>query len=401
MAGLSRIVLPLALCLALTLFPCADAKPARAGPRAAPRSGQKHKLDLSANPAGIVVFTRFNCAFPFCPTTSLDVCSQAEHFTGTRPTILATLIPFTTTADMNFLAYSDFDNTTRLHYTLAARPGGLNQLFTVSIAPNGTSGSLVNQVTVLFPDNLVQGSITYLFTYKGLVYVSFQEGYLASFSPKTGAVLNVTQLLSPTSGLVDSLACSFDPVTGTFYANAQGGTGFFLHTYQVGSGKTTMVGPLPPAAGTAGPGNTRVDNALASMVVYQPASVGGGLRLMEMRNSELSPFLFMAWLDPATGDSTLMPLDVDWWQDWELDPMIFTDQWPGSTHRVWSYDPVNNIAIFKLYDECGGMSDDCDEDDSIVALTWVPPAWVGFNVLVEPTEPQLTQLTWVWTDVVH
>ena len=55
------------------------------------------------------------------------------------------------------------------------------------------------------------------------------------------------------------------------------------------------------------------DNALATLVVYQPASVGGKLQLMEMRNSPDWPFLFMAWLDPVSGNSTMMPLPDDWY----------------------------------------------------------------------------------------
>ena len=171
------------------------------------------------------------------------------------------------------------------------------------------------------------------------------------------------------------------------------------------------------------------DNALATLVVRQPASVGGKLQLMEMRNSPLAPFLFMAWLDPVTGASVQMPLPDDWWQNWEVDPQIFA-QWPGSTRRVWSYDYVNNYAWFKLYDEvhrrvvggsacccvfvvrglmgrgvlpfaacgvasavqCGGQDDDCDESEALVALAWVPPVYVDWYVAVEPVEPELTQV---------
>ena len=35
-------------------------------------------------PNGILVFTRFNCAFPFCPTTSLDVCSAVRFASLSR-----------------------------------------------------------------------------------------------------------------------------------------------------------------------------------------------------------------------------------------------------------------------------------------------------------------------------
>ena len=40
-----------------------------------------HRTLPSGNPIGpngILVFTRFNCAFPFCPTTALDVCSAVR-----------------------------------------------------------------------------------------------------------------------------------------------------------------------------------------------------------------------------------------------------------------------------------------------------------------------------------
>jgi hypothetical protein len=66
----------------------------------------------------------------------------------------------------------------------------------------------------------------------------------------------------------------------------------------------------------------------------------------------------------------------------------------------WSYDPQNNYAWFKMYDECGGSGDDCDEDETIVALLWVPPVYVDFYVAVEPIEPELTQMIWIWTNVV-
>ena len=57
-----------------------------------------------------------------------------------------------------------------------------------------------------------------------LVYL---QGLLIEVDPKTGTVTKQTQMLSPSSGLIDSLGCAFDPKTGTFYANAQG-NGFFL-----------------------------------------------------------------------------------------------------------------------------------------------------------------------------
>jgi hypothetical protein len=75
---------------------------------------------------------------------------------------------------MNFFAYSDFDNTTRRHYTLAARTQG-NTLFTTYVAPNGTAGALLGQADVTFPSTVTQTDITYLFTYNGNVYVSFTQ----------------------------------------------------------------------------------------------------------------------------------------------------------------------------------------------------------------------------------
>ena len=401
------------------------------------RTSEPRKLQMPGTPAGILVFTRFNCAFPFCPTTALDVCAIDEHFESGHAAVLATLIEQTETAAMNFLAYSDFDNSTRLHYTLAARPG-MMQVFTVHIAPNGTAGALLHSVPVQFPDSVFGLNITYFFTAQSNVYVAFENGALVSFAPKTGALLQVVNIL-PTQWqdvMLDSSGSVFDPKTQTFYVNGQGNGGFYLHSYNVKTSTVNVLGPLPPAAGTAGPNNTRVDNTLASvgpafncishcftlqlswldalslcsccywvqLVVYPPASVGGGMKLMEMRNSPDDPFLFMAWLDPVTGASTLvdMPDWGDWYLNYELDPMIYLTQWAGSSRRVWSYDPINNCAWFKLYDECGGNGDDdCAENEAILALPWVPPAYVDWDVAVEPVEPQLTQMIWVWTDVVN
>jgi hypothetical protein len=87
-----------------------------------------------------------------------------------------------------------------------------------------------------------------------------------------------------------------------------------------------------------------------------------------------------------------------------------------------------------MYDECGGDSDDCDEDETVLALAWVgarpptqptlacvgfrsscrwfgvpcnpgrspppvagtpvqvPPVYVDWYVAVEPVEPELTQV---------
>ena len=50
------------------------------------------------------------------------------------------------------------------------------------------------------------------------------------------------------------------------------------------------------------------------MVVYQPASVGGQMQLLELRNSPQDPFLFVAWLDPTTGNSTLINLPGEWYE---------------------------------------------------------------------------------------
>ena len=44
-----------------------------------PHAKRPHKaLPKAIGPNGILVFTRFNCAFPFCPTTALDVCSAVS-----------------------------------------------------------------------------------------------------------------------------------------------------------------------------------------------------------------------------------------------------------------------------------------------------------------------------------
>jgi hypothetical protein len=84
------------------------------------------------------------------------------------------------------------------------------------------------------------------------------------------------------------------------------------------------------------------------------------MRLMEMRNSPDEPFLFMAWLDPVSGASTVIPLPDEWYLNWEVDPQYLPTQWAGSTRRVWGYDPINQFAWFKLYDECGGQDDSCE-----------------------------------------
>ena len=67
---------------------------------------------------------------------------------------------------------------------------------------------------------------------------------------------------------------------------------------------------------------------------------------------------------------------------------------------MWDYDPVQNYAWFKLYDECD-QADDCDEAESVVYLEWTGGDYVDWYVAIEPVEPELTQLTWVWTDKIE
>lgn len=176
---------------------------------------------------------------------------------------------------MGFFAYSAWDNSTRMHYTLAARQDGAvakNQLFSLQIALNGTAGTLIGESSFVdFPAPLTQADITYLFTDGGLVFIAFAQAVLLTVSPATGAVLNVTSLLPPADGNpVDGLASAFDDRTGTFYVNAVGTGGLYLHSFNVKSRTTSLVGPLPPAPGTAGQGGERVDQAVASMAVYPP-----------------------------------------------------------------------------------------------------------------------------------
>lgn len=270
MPRLARIILIAAL--AVTAANAAVAKK-RATTKAGPSTA-----------AGILVFTRFNCAFPFCPTTALDVVAIDEHFEDTPDVVLATLIPQTTTAEMNFLAYSDFDNTTRHHFTLAARPD-LTQIFTVSVAMNGTAGTLVGQADVMFPATLNLDQITYLFTDSGYVYVAFADSTVVQIQPKTGAILSTFSIVPTQGQVVDSYGSAFDHKTGTFYVNAQGDAGFYLHTYNVRTKAYTNVGPLPAAAGTAGPTGARVDNTIASVrkAVFVP------LRLVALACS-VTPF---------------------------------------------------------------------------------------------------------------
>ena len=354
----------------------------------------------------VLTFTRFNCAFPFCPTTSLDVCAMDEHYEIGRPHILATLIPQTTTADMNFFAYSAFDNSTRLHYTLAARTlngDAVNQLFTVSIAMNGTSGALVATSEVVFPQSAAQADITYLFTYNGLVYISFKSGALLAVSPQTGAVTDTITYLPP--GMVGSLACSFDVATATFWANAEGTDGFYLTSTSVATNATSKVGPLPPTPTTgAGPNNAREDSAVAQLIIRPPPTdargAAGDLRILELRTSPLFPWLFFAYIDPVTGASTEVPFPDEWYEDWDIDPNVFPTQWPGSQRRVWDFDSVNQRGWFKFYDECGGV-DDCDENETIIYFTTNPESEEFFYVAVEPVEPQLTQLLWTPTSQIE
>lgn len=352
--------------------------------------------DPNQTPAGVLISVRFDCSFPFCPTTALDIVTIDEHYVAARPTPIATLIPFTPTTDMNFFAYADFDNATRMHYTLAARQinnAPVNQLFTTRIEYNGTNGSLVNTAIVPFPADAPQSSITYLFTAGGLVYISFAEGILLTVDPKTGSVLNETRVLPSNTNMTDGLACSFDQKTLTFYANSIDiDENFFLHSYQVTTGARKMVGPLPPYSGAPSP---RIDVAVASLAVYPPT--GGPMQLLELRTSSVAPFLAMVWLDPVSGNSTFIQMPNEWWQSFDIDPNYYPTQWKGSLRRVWTWDPINNWAWFKLYDECSYV-DDCDEDDTIVYLDIFNTTYNDWYVAVEPEEPELTQLTWAWTN---
>ena len=135
---------------------------------------------------------------------------------------------------MGFFAYSAWDNTTRMHYTLAARQEGplaKNELFSLQIALNGTSGQLVGASSFVdFPPPLLQTDITYVFTRAGLVYIAFAQAVMLTVSPQTGAVLNTTSLLpSADANPIDGLASTFDEVTGTFWVNAVGTGGLYLH----------------------------------------------------------------------------------------------------------------------------------------------------------------------------
>jgi hypothetical protein len=250
----------------------------------------------------------------------------------------------------------------------------------VFIELNGTSGHQVGEgVEVALP--AAAADITTVFTHQGTVYVTFASGVMYALNPATGAVGNATHLLPAGAQLVDTKASAFDEKTGTLWLNAKGvapngAEGYFLHSFDVLAGTAgALVGPLGPTPTTgSNPGGVRADDAVATLVVYPPASVdpAQALRLMEMRTSPLFPWIFMAWLDPVTGNSTEVPLPDEWYQDWDIDPEVFPTQWLGSLRRVWAYDPVTQQAIFKLYDECGG-ADDCSEDEAIATLQWVPP----------------------------
>jgi hypothetical protein len=66
---------------------------------------------------------------------------------------------------------------------------------------------------------------------------------------------------------------------------------------------------------------------------------------------------------------------------------------------VWAYDPVDQVAWLKFYDECNGTTEDCDENETIVYLDWFGAGATYFYTEVEPVEPELTQMIWVPTSV--
>ena len=297
----------------------------------------------------VVAFTRFNCAFPFCPTTALDVCTADEHYEIGRPHVIATLIPQTDTADMAFstTTFSAFDNSTRSHYTLAARLVGgapLNQLFTVYIAPNGTSGGLTATAEVALPAGTQQADITYLFTFRGTVYLATQQGALLPVNPATGAVGNATALLPPASGLVDTRAAAFDAASATFFVNAIGANGYFVHSYNLATRAVgAPVGPLPATPG-AGAGGARGDTAVATLPVYRPAASGGGFRLMELRTSPEEPWIWMAFMDPATGNTTEIRLPEDWYQARRCFARASAKGAPLSRHAIYLAHPSAGLG---------------------------------------------------------
>jgi len=309
---------------------------------------------------------------------------------------------------MNFstTTFSSWNNATRFHYTFVAREVAgepLYQLFSVYIAPNGTSGGLVSTVEVSLPQSpAITGSdITYTFTFGSFVYLATHSGQLVEIDPRSGTLGNISATFNTSAGLVGTRASAFDASTGIFYVNALGDSGgYFLTSVNVATGVLgPIVGPLPVTPGTdAGPGGMRADQAVATLPVYPPK--GGAFVLLEMRTSPEAPWIFMATLDPSSGKSTQLPLPDEWYKDWDIDPEVFPEQWPGSTRRVWDYDPLQSYAWFKLYDECD-QADDCDENESIVYLEWTSGDYVDWYVAVEPIEPEMTQLTWIWTDKIE
>ena len=356
----------------------------------------------------VLAFTRFNCAFPFCPTTALDVCTADERYEVGRPHVIATLIPQTETALMDFstTTFSAWNNASRLHYTFVAREVAgepLYQLFTVFIALNGTSGGLVSTVQVALPASppITGADITYAFTFGSSLFLATRFGQLVAIDPRSGLVGNVTSTFNASAGLVGTRASAFDASTGNFYVNAVGdGGGYFLTSVNVATGVIgPTVGPLPATPGAdAGPGGVRDDQVVATLAVYPPDN--GEFTLLEMRTSPVAPWIFMATLDPVTGQSKQLPLPDEWYKNWDIDPEIYPEQWPGSSRRMWDYDPIQNYAWFKLYDECD-QADDCSEDEAIVYLEWSKGDYVDWYVAVEPIEPEMTQLTWVWTDKIE
>ncbi len=94
-------------------------------------------------------------------------------------------------------------------------------------------------------------------------------------------------------------------------------------------------------------------------------------------------------------------------------PLHPLSQWPGSQRRVWSWDPVDLRFWAKMYDECGtqvskggqglggSTTTDCDENEAIVSMQPFAPGEDFWYVFVEPIEPELTQMVWVWTNVVN
>ena len=58
-----------------------------------------------------------------------------------------------------------------------------------------------------------------------------------------------------------------------------------------------------------------------------------------------------------------------------------------------------------MYDECGGDSSDCTEDETVLYIDWYTDDFgrnvTYWDVAVEPIEPQLTQMIWIDTNVTH